>query len=116
MKNFLAVIAVALFLTACAAPKTLYDWGDYEQTLFIHYHEPALKEESLRNYITFVENAGTPEYPLAPGLYAEAGTFMLENGEADAAVSFYKMEYDAWPESRPMLSILIDNLGGQADE
>lgn len=108
-------ISALLTLAACAGPQTMYNWGRYEQTLFIYYHDPALKEEALRDYITFVENGGTPEYTIAPGLFAEAGTFMLEEGDIKSAVKFYQMEYDAWPESRPMLKILIENLEAQID-
>ncbi|WP_347331755.1 DUF4810 domain-containing protein [Marinimicrobium locisalis] len=113
-KSFLVSVIVVL-LSACTGPQTLYDWGQYEQTLFIHYHDPALKEQALKEYIAFIEQGGTQEHPIAPGLYAEAGTFMLEQGDIESAVKFYQMEHDAWPESRPMLSVLIENLEGQID-
>lgn len=109
-------IGLLVLLSACAGPQTMYDWGHYEQTLFIHYHDPALKEEALEEYIAFVEEGGQPDHPLAPGLYAEAGTFMLEEGNLSAAVRFYEMEYEAWPESRPMMGTLIENLEARIDE
>lgn len=115
ISKYFVVSVLLILLTACAGPQTMYDWGQYEQTLFIHYHDPALKEEALREYIAFVEQGGTEEHPIAPGLYAEAGTFMLEAGDIKSAVKFYQMEYDAWPESRPMLGVLIENLEGQID-
>lgn len=115
-KKLLVGMGFLALLSACAGPQTMYNWGHYEQTLFIHYHDPSLKKEALENYIAFVEEGGEPERPLAPGLYAEAGTFMLEEGDLTSAIHFYKMEYDAWPESRPMLSILIENLEAQLDE
>lgn len=112
----LLIAAVLFTLLACTGPRTLYDWGQYEETLFIHFHDPALKEEALKKYIAFVEKGGRPEHLIAPGLYAEAGTFMLEQGDITSALIFYKMEYEAWPESRPMLGVLMENLEAQRDE
>ncbi|ROQ19794.1 hypothetical protein EDC38_0382 [Marinimicrobium koreense] len=115
-RKLLFAVGVLGLLSACVAPQTMYDWGQYEQTLFVHYHEPALKKEALADYIAFVEQGGRPDHPLAPGLYAEAGTFLLEEGDLSGAMRFYQMEYDAWPESRPMLGTLIENLEARIDE
>jgi hypothetical protein len=109
-KQLLFTLSMCVLMTGCASHQGLYDWGQYQETLFVVYQEPALKEEALKNYVDFVETGGTPQHPIAPGLYAEAGTFMLEQGDVDSAIRFYRMEYDAWPESRPMLSTLIKNL------
>ncbi|AZT84870.1 DUF4810 domain-containing protein [Marinobacter sp. NP-4(2019)] len=109
-KRFLLALSMFVLLAGCASNQGLYEWGQYQETLFVVYQEPALKEEALKNYMEFVETGGTPEHPIAPGLFAEAGTFMLEQGDVDSAIKFYKLEYDAWPESRPMLSMLIKNL------
>lgn len=111
MNNKVALLFTALvLLSGCASQQGLYDWGQYQETLFVVYHDPALKEEALKNYQAFVETGGTPEHPLAPGMYAEAGTFMLEQGKVEEAIRFYKMEYEAWPESQPMLGAMIGNL------
>ncbi|WP_297791266.1 DUF4810 domain-containing protein [uncultured Marinobacter sp.] len=109
-KRFLLTLSMFVLLAGCASNQGLYEWGQYQETLFVVYQEPELKEEALKNYMEFVETGGTPEHPIAPGLFAEAGTFMLEQGDVDSAIKFYKLEYDAWPESRPMLSMLIKNL------
>lgn len=111
MNNKVVLLFTALILlSGCASQQGLYDWGQYQETLFVVYHDPALKEEALNNYLQFVETGGTPQHPLAPGLYAEAGTFMLEQGKTEEAIRFYKMEYEAWPESQPMLGAMIENL------
>ena len=103
------ILLMSTLLAGCATNKNIYDWGDYEKTLFTVYHEPAAKEKALERYIKFVETRNQRR-PLAPGLFAEAGTFLLEQGDIEGAVEFYKLEHDAWPESRPMLATLIDNL------
>lgn len=109
-RNVLLSFVLLTLMTGCAQNQGMYQWGQYQETLFVVYHEPELKEEALKSYLEFVESGGTVERPLAPGLYAEAGTFMLEQGDTEAAVKYYKMEYEAWPESQPMLGMLIENL------
>jgi len=112
-KTLVLALMSALFLAGCATGnKSLYDWGQYEQTLFVVYHEPEYKDQALENYLAFVRQY-EGQSRLAPGLYAEAGTFLLEQGDVNGAIGFYKMEYERWPESRPMLGILIENLEGQ---
>lgn len=116
MNNVIAAISLAMLLSACVNTNTMYDWGRYEETLFINYHELASKEKALREYIAFIDAGGSPDHPIAPGLFAEAGTFMLEKGDLANAIKYYQLEYEAWPESRPMLSVLIKNLGNQTHE
>lgn len=109
-KTMLPLFTALILLSGCASNQGLYEWGQYQETLFVVYHDPALKEEALKNYLEFVETGGTPQHPIAPGLFAEAGTFMLEQGEVDKAIKYYKMEHEMWPESQPMLGMLIENL------
>ena len=109
-KKFLLMALAIVVLSGCARNHGLYEWGQYQETLFVVYHEPEVKEDMLKQYLDFVENGGTETHPIAPGLLAEAGTFMLERGDIDAAIKYYRMEYDAWPESQPMLGMLIENL------
>ncbi len=107
-KVFFAVI-FSLLVSGCQSNPPLYDWGQYEQTLFVVYHEPDLKEEAISNYISFVTGINS-QMGAAPGLYAEAGTFLLERGDVVGAIEFYRKEYNAWPESRPMMEMVISNL------
>lgn len=108
----LTLALTALLTTGCATDTSLYNWGKYEQALFINYHEPEYKEQAIQQYISFIneQQSSNKTKLLAPGLFAEAGTFMLEQGDYKNALAFYKMEYDTWPESRPMLGALIKNL------
>lgn len=122
--NKLGLALIVLLTTGCATDTRLYSWGEYEETLFTVYHDPEYKEKTIKQYIDFInqqqalnkqniqkESANHKAVKkLAPGLYAEAGTFMLEQGDYKNALVFYKMEYELWPESQPMLGVLIKNL------
>lgn len=102
--------AFVLILLYGCANQSMYSWGPYEETLFAFYHEPAVKEETLKNYLVFIDKGGNPRRPLAPGLYAEAGTFLLDIGDVEGAIRYYELERNTWPESKPMMSVMIENL------
>lgn len=109
-KKLLVSSALILSLTGCATQSGLYNWGNYEQDLFNYYHEAGTQEEVATNHIEFVSKIDQRGETPAPGLLAEAGTFYLLAGDEGSAVKFYQMEFDTWPESRPMMGILIENL------
>jgi len=100
--------ALAL-LTGCAAPG-LYQWGGYDQSLYAGYKD-VTKMEALR--IKLEAHVGETEKSnakVAPGLYAELGTLYLKAGATQKAIDFYTKERNAWPESRVLMTSLIQNL------
>ena len=100
--------ALAL-LTGCAAP-SLYQWGGYDQSLYAGYKD-VTKMEALR--IKLEAHVGEMEKSnakVAPGLYAELGTLYLKAGATQKAIDFYTKERNAWPESRVLMTSLIQNL------
>jgi len=109
-KPLLVSSVLLIALTGCATRSGLYSWGEYEQDLFNYYHEASTQEEAAANHIEFVSNIEQSGETPAPGLLAEAGTFYLLAGDTGSAIKFYQLEFDTWPESRPMMGILIQNL------
>lgn len=111
MINKSAVIAaLMLVITGCTTSSTLYDWGNYEDNLFNYYHKPAIQDAILVDHLAFLDNLERNNKRPAPGLLAEAGTFLLLKGDTQKAIEFYQKEYDTWPESQAMMSTLITNL------
>ena len=103
------VLAALTLLTGCAT-NTLYQWGGYDQALYAGYKDTT-KMEALR--IKLESHLGEMEksqQKAAPGLYAELGTLYLQAGVGDKALSNYAKERDAWPESRVLMTSLIQNL------
>ncbi len=102
-------LAALTLLTGCAT-NTLYQWGGYDQALYAGYKDTT-KMEALR--IKLEAHLGEMEksqQKAAPGLYAELGTLYLQAGVSDKALSNYAKERDAWPESRVLMTSLIQNL------
>ena len=109
-RKLLTALGLVALLSGCASNNGLYQWGNYEEALFVNYHEPAVKEEMLDNYLVFVREYEPGKQTIAPGLYAEAGTFMLNRGKAKEAIAFYELERKHWPESEALMTTLINNL------
>jgi len=109
MRNIVVLALAAILFSSCVTTG-LYDWGHYEDDLFDYYHEPSNKAEVVADLVRHLEKQEAKGRQPAPGLYAEAGTFYLLDGDAETAISFYLKEAEYWPESRPMMTTLIKNL------
>lgn len=109
MKKILAMFAV-LVLSACAGPRTMYDWGGYSGMLYESYKKPdttAANLQKLQEHVTRLEKGNQK---VAPGLYADLGTLYLQAGDRSRAVENYRKERAAWPESATLMDAMIKNL------
>ncbi len=107
MRYLLIMIAVVL-LQGCAS--TLYNWGGYEQGLYDGYKDPnkmVTLQLTLEAHIAAMDKQNQK---VAPGLHAELGTLYLQMGNSDKAVTSYKRERDAWPESKGLMTAMIQNI------
>ncbi|WP_263080251.1 DUF4810 domain-containing protein [Endozoicomonas sp. Mp262] len=103
------VVACLLMLAGCQTTNTLYQWGDYEDSTYEYYKTPAELETyiaHLQESIARAEQSGA----VPPGLYAEYGTALLNQGKKKEALSYYRKESDLWPESRHFMNAMISNL------
>lgn len=107
--RFVTLALVVLILGGCA-PKTMYDWGDYESMLYKGYKDPAKMEEmklELEKHIAAMDKSGQK---VAPGLFAELGTLYLQSGATNKAIAMYSRERETWPESKGLMDAMIKNL------
>ena len=107
--RYLTILPIVALLAGCAAP-SLYQWGGYDRALYAGYKDPN-KMETLRlqleTHIAAMEKA---KQKVAPGLYAELGTLYLQAGSSDKAIGLYSQERNAWPESKGLMTAMIQNL------
>jgi hypothetical protein len=103
-------VAVALVLAATGcAPATMYHWNGYDERLYAHYRNPQDRErwvEGLKTTILGAEQAGRR---VPPGVYAEYGYALYEEGRLPEAVAYFGKERELWPESRVLMDKLIRN-------
>jgi hypothetical protein len=102
-----AVVALAAGAGGCATGKTTYAWGNYDESLYAQYKSPGKHQAyvaTLKQIILATQRDGTK---IPPGIYAEYGYALYEEGNAAEAVAYYQREIDAWPESRVFMEKMI---------
>jgi len=107
--RILFAIAMTIALSGCVAPG-MYQWGGYENNLYASYKDPTQAENlrvKLESHISDMERA---KQKVAPGLYAELGTIYLQGGDSNKAAVLYAKERDAWPESKGLMTAMIQNI------
>lgn len=112
-RPLLALLAAAALSGACAAP-TLYPWGGYDEVLYAHYQSPqdhAAFVERLKTIVLEAEQSGRK---VPPGIYAEYGHALYEEGQYDQAILYFQKERDLWPESRVLMEKMVANAQRQA--
>jgi len=109
MKVRLYLLLAVLPVSACVSTNH-YNWGSYPEGLYQYYSSPEKHNKIRAQLVADLQNLEKRQALVPPGLYAEAGTYFLEQGDSKTALEYYKKEYAAWPESRGLMSSLIANL------
>lgn len=107
-KLIVGTLLLAGLASGCA--NHLYEWDNYDSRLYRYYKEPSTAEEfrvSMEQHFKTLENRNMRP---APGMYAEVGTLYLERGDRVTAADYYRKEREAWPESRPLMDVMVTNL------
>ncbi len=109
MVRFLLILPIAVTLGGCVTP-SLYQWGGYEEALYAGYKDPTKMEGLRLNLEAHIAEMEKSAQKVAPGLYAELGTLYLQAGSSDMAIAMYSRERDTWPESKGLMTVMIQNL------
>jgi hypothetical protein len=106
---------VAASAVACASePRRMYAWGGYDEVLVRHYRQPQDRQAFVRALKQVVANAERRGQSAPPGIYAEYGYALYEEGQYPAAVAYFEKERTAWPESALLMDKMIRNAGARA--
>ena len=115
MRSSIKLFCLLLFLmtmTGCVA-QSRYNWCDYDTKMYKHYKNPVQREAFVQGLKEIIEEA-EPEGKVPPGIYAEYGFALYEEGNHQAAIAYFKKEADKWPESRVFMTKLIAIAGNRA--
>jgi hypothetical protein len=110
--KYLCFLFLLFSLIGCGA-HTRYNWSNYDTKLYKHYKNPTEREEFVQSLKEILDNAD-PEGKVPPGIYAEYGFVMYEQGNNQQAVLYFQKEADKWPESRAFMTKLIANANNLA--
>jgi hypothetical protein len=99
--------------TGCAHP-SMYAWGKYDDALYKHYRNPGDREAWVAALKTCVLEAEQEGRKTPPGLLAEYGYALLEEGNSKEATVYFEKEKAKWPESAVLMDKMIRNAGKRA--
>jgi len=108
MKTALACFSsvVCLSMFAGCGSHTQYEWRGYDTKLYDHYKNPSEQQkftEEMKEVVMRAEEEGR----VPPGIYAEYGFLLLEQGDRRTAVQYFQKEAAKWPESRMLMEKMI---------
>lgn len=106
LAKFSTVLTLLFSLCGCV-PQTQYAWNSYDSKLYNHYKDPSQMEEFSQALKETVEEAESSNR-VPPGIYAEYGFLMYEQGNSLQAIQYYQKEADKWPESRAFMTKMIN--------
>ncbi|WFQ78374.1 DUF4810 domain-containing protein [Xenorhabdus sp. SF857] len=110
----LGVLLVAESLVGCVnAPKTIYEWGNYQSTLYQYYQQDKTgPQEQLQALQKVVEQAKAKDNPVPPGLHAQMGLLYSNIGNIEDAFQQFEIEKNLFPESAPYMDFLLSKNKG----
>lgn len=111
MKKILLIAGGALLLGSCA-PKTLYNWGDYQDASY-RYVKNGTDENAAdltKAYQYMVDKPTGTRGVVAPGIYADYGYMLFKQGKIEEALKFMKMEIGLYPESTVFVGRIIKQI------
>jgi len=110
MRTLLKYFCLSLLLlamTGCVAQSRYrYNWCNYDTKMYRHYKNPAQREAFVKGLKEIIEEA-EPKGKVPPGIYAEYGFALYEEGNHEEAITYFKKESDKWPESKVFMTKLI---------
>ena len=105
-------LVIAAGLAGCAPP-ALYQWGEYEDSLYRRYvkEDIAGAEAYLRETLVAAELKSR----VPPGVYADYGFLLYRRGDYAGAIAKFEQEKRAFPESAALMSKLIERIQQQRE-
>lgn len=102
------IFILALLLMACA-PKELFYWGDYEDTLYQRYLDN--KSDTVATELKkSMDDASHEQMRIAPGVYADYGFMLYLRGDKAGAIAAFKQESTLYPESATLMTKLVEKI------
>ena len=111
----LASLLCMLILTGCVTTRQ-YQWGSYENDLYAAYKDPARSEDLTLSLQSLISELESTKQKVPPGIYAELGTLYYQAGKLDDARALYEKERATWPESKGLMTALIQSIDRQKEK
>jgi hypothetical protein len=112
MKPLVGLAVSTLVLAGCAAPRTIYTWGSYEELIYVSYAAPDKLpvESQVAALEKDYQQARATNKRMPPGWHAHLGYLYYQLGKADEARRELQTEKAEFPESTIFMDRLLANL------
>ncbi len=104
-KVIILIMFMAFGVLGCG-PSTKYHWGNYENSLYRYYKNPA-EVEKLAEALAEIIEKGERDGKVPPGIFAEYGYLLFITGNTGEAVAYFEKEKNIWPESSMLMDKMI---------
>lgn len=113
MKKTLVLLWVLLLAGCVKAPKTIYEWGDYQPTVYQYYQQDKMGlQEQIQALQKVIELAKAKDKSVPPGLHAQMGLLYSQTGKIDEAFQQFAIEKNLFPEAAPYMDFLLSKSKG----
>ncbi len=105
---------LALLLAGCAkqADTSLYNWDNYQKTVYQYYQGDKVgPEEQIASLKESIEKSRATGKAVPPGLHAQLGLLYANTGHTDLACQEFNTEKSLFPESATYMDFLLKNKG-----
>ncbi len=105
-------VAVSLFVGCATSKPELYSWQGYEASTYTYLKnadEEALEALILSYEKIIKEQKGTRKVA-PPGIYADYGFILIQNGENEKGQEMLQKEIETYPESRIFIERILKML------
>lgn len=105
--------ATFLSLAGCvSAPKTLYQWGSFQEQTYLMYSAPGKvqPQDQILKLESEIEKAKGSGAAVPPGLYAHLGLLLMNEGNLVRAGEYLELERQTYPESQVLMNRLLGKL------
>lgn len=111
----LLAVAVAIALSGCAQPSTIYRWGSYEEIVYDMYMKPGETDtgSQIVKLNEDIERTNAEGKRVPPGVHAHLGFLYYQQGMVDAAYQEFTTEKLLFPEASVFVDGVVERLKKQ---
>jgi len=109
MRKSIILFASLAILASCTTQKSLYTWGNYEITSYNYLKNSDEKsiQELIDNYQKVIENQKGTRDVVPPGVYADYGFILLQEGKEEKGKEMLIKEIALYPESKIFIERIL---------
>ncbi len=107
LKKISLLLAVAVLAGCVTAPKPIYNWDNYQSTIYEYYKSNETPEQQIAALKENIEKSQVKGLPVPPGLHAHLGMLYANTGHPELAMAEFNTEKATFPESAPFMDFLM---------